>query len=492
MEKQKTGLKPIVNSISRAGLIVTLTALGSGCAIVSGTHEPLKQVSLSELKLPEASAQARANWPKNGWWRQYQDEQLNALIEQAFAGSPNLQVLATRVESAQVAADAVKKLSYPSGGIRLAPMGQTYSENYIYPPALGGEWKYSGVVAASLSWDLDLWGRKRSQYRAALGQAAAADLEYEAARQTIAANIIGLHAQLAALDGRLKLLSSQIDLQNTNKMRWSERERAGLQPVQASVQIDSVIAQLEQLRGTFVAQREILMAQLAALVGTTPAQLPHVAMPNRWLGLSLPNELPADILGARPDIAAARHYIIAASENVDAVRKEFYPNINLSVSAGFQAIGLNNLFKAGSRFDTVEPAITLPIFSGAALNAKLRNQQAVLDSTIAQYNQTVYQAISDAGQQLASYRNTATQITQQIRLVNDNEHLAQLSQSRYAQGIAPQMESLVAQASVLSAQDTLIAQYAARRAQEAKLAVSLGTGFEGLWGESKQSVTPQQ
>ena len=485
LDMKKTSVRLMVR-VSQGAFMVVLAALGAGCASVTGHHEPLAQVTLSDVKLPEASAQARANWPKNGWWRQYHDEQLNALIEQAFADSPNLQVLASRVESARVTADGVKKLSYPSGGIRLAPTAQTYSENYIYPASLWDGWKDSGLASAAISWDLDLWGRHRMQYRAALGQAAAAELEYEAARQAIAANIVGLHGQLSALDVRLGLLNEQIKLQNTNKQRWTERERAGLQPVQTSIQVDGVIAQLEQLRGTFIAQRDMSTAQLAALIGKTPAQMPRITAPNRWIALNLPNELPANILGARPDIAAAQHYIVAATENVKAVRTEFYPNINLNVSAGFQAIGLDKLFKAGSSFQSVEPAITLPIFSGAGLNAKLRSQQAVLDAAVAQYNQTVYQAVADAGQQLANHRNSSVQITQQQRLLGNTERLAGLVQSRYAQGISAQMDSLVSQVNLLSARDALVADYAVRRAQEAKLAVSLGTGFDAVWQQPNQ------
>lgn len=474
----------MTNTLSRMAIVVALATLGAGCASVTGSHEKLAQVSLADLKLPQASAQAVANWPKTGWWRQYHDEQLNGLVEQAFSNSPNLQVLASRVESAQVSADGAKKLNYPTGGIRIAPMGQTYSENYIYPPSLAGEWKDSGLVAASMSWSPDIWGRNRALYHAALGQTAATELEYEAARQTVAANIVGLHAQIGSLGQRLQLLDGQIELQNTNKKRWSEREKAGLQPVQTSIQVDSVIAQLEQLRATFSTQRSILSAQLAALVGTTAQQLPPISAPKQWGGLNLPNEIPANILGARPDIAAAQHAILAQSEMVKSARADFYPNINLNISAGFQAIGLDKLFKAGSRFDTIEPAITLPIFSGVALNSKLRSQQASLDSAIAQYNQTVYQAVSDAGQQLASYRNSGVQIAQQQRLVNNAERLASQARSRYTQGITPQMESLIAQVSVLSAKDALLSNFASRRAQEAKLAVSLGTGFDSLWGQA--------
>jgi NodT family efflux transporter outer membrane factor (OMF) lipoprotein len=455
--------------------LCSLVALSGGCAIVTSEHEPLAKVTNAQLNLPQVSQHARINWPQAGWWRQYQDAQLDALIDLAFQGAPDLQVLASRVSASQIAADGVKKLSYPTGGIKLSAAGQTYPEHYIYPQGLGGEWKDSGLIAANLTWDLDIWGRHRAQYRAALGQEAAAQFEYAAAQQSIASNIVALHAQLSALGARVELLDRQIALQQQTKQRWFEREAAGLQAVQNSVQVDVVLAQLEQLKGTFDAQRDIMRAQLAFLVGTTPADLPAInPMTQSWATLSLPNEVPVDILSTRPDIAAAQHYIVAATENIKAVKAEFYPNINLNLTAGFQAIGLDKLLKTSSRFDIVEPAITLPIFAGAGLNAKLRNEQAQLDSAIANYNKTVYKAISETFEQLANHRNSMVQVAQQARVLQSNNRLAQLAQERFAQGITPQMELLIARSSALREQDNLLAQIAARRVQEAKLAVNLG------------------
>lgn len=470
-------MTPSIPRFIRLSLLSSAVLFSTGCALITAKHEPLQQVTLTQLDLPEASQSALANWPQHGWWRAYNDTQLNDLIEMAFKGSPSLQVLATRVNSASVTADGAKKLMYPTGGIKVAITGQDYQENYIYPMGLAGEWKESGLIAASLNWDLDLWGRKRAQYRAALGQAAAAQFEYEAARDAIAGNIVGLHAQISALATRLDLINAQISVMTQAKQRWLEREKAGLQPVQNSLQMDIVLAQLEQLKATFTTQREILRAQLANLVGTTPAQLPVIQAQTHWTALRLPNEIPASILASRPDIAAAKHYIVAATETVKSAKAEFYPNINLNLGIGLQAIGLNNVLKAGSRYDIVEPALTLPIFSAAGLNANLRSKQAQLDSAIANYNETVYKAINDAAEQLASYRNSGSQIVQQQRLADDNAKLTSLAQARFAQGITPQMESLMARSSALREQDALQAAYATRRMQEARLVVSLGSGL---------------
>lgn len=486
-----------------SSMALAIAAL-SACAVVTGKYEPMSQVSNDTLNLPETSGQTLAQWPHEGWWRAYNDVTLNALIEQALADGPSLKVLAQRAQIAKTNADAVRKSHYPAGQIKATWTGQKFFDANIaaYQDSLVALLQSKGMygdvpdqgmkqtdISAGLSWDLDLWGKNRAAYNAALGQSRAQALEYEAARQGVITQIVGLHANISALQSRQAILRQMIALQTTLKQRWLERERAGLQPVQNSVQTDIMIAQLEQLSAGLNAQHEVLRAQLAALVGVTPQQLPPISATGTWATLRLPNELTTNILGSRPDIAAAREYISAASEQVKSVRAEFYPDVNLSLFTGLQIIGLDDILRFSGKNMGVKPAITLPLFSSVQLNAKLRIQQAQLDAAVTQYNKTVYEAISDAAQQLAQHRQTHTQVNQQSRIVKDQQKLAELARQRYQVGMSPQMETLGLQAAALSAQDALYANYAARRLQEARLANSLGIGFSDALNDAPPAPT---
>ena len=485
--KQHTS--PFSRALRLSGVAIAISVL-SACAVVTGTHEPIAQVDNDILSLPNAAGQTLAQWPHEGWWRRYNDPTLNQLVDKALADGPSLQVLAQRAQIAKKNADAVRKSHYPAGKIDATWTGQRFINGEIdaytqsLKDLLGTDHRNlddqnmrQTDISAGLSWDLDIWGKNRAAYRAAMGQSRAQALEYEAARQGVITQIVGLHANISALQSRQAILQQMIALQKTLKQRWLELENAGLQPVQNSVQTDIAIAQLEQLSAGLNAQNEVLRAQLAALVGVTPNQLPAINATANWSTLSLPNQISTNILGSRPDIAAAREYITAASEQVKSVRAEFYPDVNLSLFAGLQIIGLDDIVRFSGQNVGVKPAITLPLFSSVQLNAKLRIQQAQLDTAIAQYNKTVYEAISDAAQQIAQHRQSQTQINQQQRIVKNQQKLLDLAQQRYRSGMTPQMENLMLQAATLREQDTLYANYAARRLQEARLANSLGIGF---------------
>ena len=479
----------------RIGVLSLTVSTLCACAVVTGKHETLAQVDNARLNLPEVSGRTLAQWPQQGWWTQYNSPTLNALIEQAMRDGPSLKVLATRIDASQNAADAVRKLSYPMGQVKVDWTGQEFFNTRINgaTPQTQAALSSRGIptnpadqfialtyISAGISWDLDLWGHNRALYGAALGLSRAQTLEYEAARQGVIANIVGLHAQIMAFTERANIVDKQIATQTTLRQRWLEREQAGLQPTQNSVQVDMTLAQLAQLKQSLMAQKAVARAQLAALVGQTPEQLTEFLPEQTWQTLNLPQNIPVQILGTRPDIAAAREYIVASTEQVNAVKAEFYPNINIGLSTALQLLNLQDILDFRGQNAAVKPAISLPIFNTIQLNAKLRQQQAQLDNTIAQYNQTVFQAVSDAHQQLAQYRQAQAYLTAQARIVKDSQTLTDLSAQRYRAGMSPQMESLMYQAATLREQDALVMGYAMRRAQEARLASSLGTEFSDL------------
>ena len=479
----------------RIGVLSLTVSTLCACAVVTGKHETLAQVDNARLNLPEVSGRTLAQWPQQGWWTQYNSPTLNALIEQAMRDGPSLKVLATRIDASQNAADAVRKLSYPMGQVKVDWTGQEFFNTRIdgATPQSQAALSSRGIptnpsdqfialtnISAGISWDLDLWGHNRALYGAALGLSRAQTLEYEAARQGVIANIVGLHAQIMAFTERANIVDKQIATQTTLRQRWLEREQAGLQPTQNSVQVDMTLAQLAQLKQSLMAQKAVARAQLAALIGQTPEQLAEFFPEQTWQTLNLPQNIPVQILGTRPDIAAAREYIVASTEQVNAVKAEFYPNINIGLSTALQLLNLQDILDFRGQNAAVKPAISLPIFNTIQLNAKLRQQQAQLDNTIAQYNQTVFQAVSDAHQQLAQYRQAQAYLTAQARIVKDSQTLTDLSAQRYRAGMSPQMESLMYQAATLREQDALVMGYAMRRAQEARLASSLGTEFSDL------------
>ena len=164
----------------------------------------------------------------------------------------------------------------------------------------------------------------------------------------------------------------------------------------------------------------------------------------------VPNALPADLLGRRADISAARWRIEAATSDVKSAKASFYPNVNLSAFVGLASIGLNNLVKASSEQYGIGPALTLPIFDGGRLRANLRGRHADLDVAIESYNGAVIDAVHDAADQISSVRSVERQQREQAAAQAAAEAAYDLATQRYRAGLGGYLTVLTAETGVLN------------------------------------------
>ncbi len=137
--------------------------------------------------------------------------------------------------------------------------------------------------------------------------------------------------------------------------------------------------------------------RLAALLGLGPDAALEIRRPARPVlrAAGLPANLPADLLGRRPDLTAARWRVESLSSRIDAREADFYPNINLSAALGLQALGVGNLFRSGADYGSVGAAFSLPIFDAGRRRAAYGVARADYDAAVANYDAALAQALNE-------------------------------------------------------------------------------------------------
>ena len=162
----------------------------------------------------------------------------------------------------------------------------------------------------------------------------------------------------------------------------------------------------------------------------------------------VPVVVPADLLGRRADIVAARWRVEAASHDVASARAQFYPNVNLTAFVGLSSIGLDRLVRAGSEQYGIGPAIRLPIFDAGRLRANLGSKTADLDAAIQTYNGSVIDAVHDVADQISSTRSVERQQREQAASLSSAEAAYDLATQRYRAGLATYLTVLNAETNV--------------------------------------------
>ena len=188
--------------------------------------------------------------------------------------------------------------------------------------------------------------------------------------------------------------------------------------------------------------------------------------------------VPANLLGRRADIAAARWRVEAATSDVANARTQFYPNINLVAFAGFSALGFGNLTKSGSGQWGVGPAVRLPIFEGGRLRANLRGKTADLDAAIESYNGAVLDAVRDVADQVSSAQSVARQQAEQAESQRAAEAAYDIAVQRYGAGLGNYLNVLTAETTVLAERRQAVDLAARALETQVGLARALGGGWQ--------------
>jgi len=164
--------------------------------------------------------------------------------------------------------------------------------------------------------------------------------------------------------------------------------------------------------------------------------------------------------------------------DVKEAKAEFFPDVNLAAAFGFDAFGWGRFLKAGSRQIQFGPAVHLPIFDAGALRSQLKGRYADFDLDVANYNQTLINALSDVATQVSSIRSIDQQSGDAQRALDASTKAYQLAVIRYKAGLSPQLQVLTADQNRLAAEQTVTTLKMRRRDLQIGLVKALGGGFD--------------
>jgi NodT family efflux transporter outer membrane factor (OMF) lipoprotein len=442
------------DSRTLGGLIAvsSLAVLLQGCATGSVRKADVHTPAAYEAVQPAATAPAET---LDHWWTLYDDAQLTGLVEEALKNSPDAKDAFSKLAQAiEVRRSALYSYN-PQGNLSASvskpnytslnpPAKQTLAEQFTFNPV-----DFLGVESASLSlpvtWELDLWGRRKTARLSADADLLTARFTYDATRWSLAASVAdslfqarGLAIQLDQANETQRI---QQQLYDVSKARVDHGLAPDSDTAQTLANVQAAQSQVQDLTAQLAAARR----QLLLLVGrgVDPlASLPMAA--DVGAPPPVPQSIPGELLVRRPDVREAEERVVSAAGKLTLDKKALLPTLQLQPAAGItqQGSGPNSLFS----YWTLAAGLTTPVLDRPRLLSQVRQQREVAEQAVIAYEKSVQTAYSDAEQAFGYYDSDKKRVALLTQAEKNANFAYQAKQTGYARGLNDLQTALTAEA----------------------------------------------
>ena len=470
------------------GLAAACAALAAGCAAGPDYRRPKAEVPPAwKPEAPWHQATPSDGALKGAWWRAFQDDALDPLVERALAENQNLRVAAARHDQAREEVTVLRADLFPWVGLSAAASRGRTSANR--PPAAYALQNQSTVqndfiVGPAVTYEADLFGRVRRRVEGARASAQQADADFENTRLLMIAEVVTDYFALRELDAEIAVVRNSLDLQR-DALRFIVSRHdlgfaTGLDLAQQQALVDSSATQLELL-GNERAQYEHAIATLVGMPApsfTIAAALATSSLP------AVPVGVPSDLLQRRPDVAAAERAMAAANARIGVARAAYYPSIELgsvfgAPGAGWQSTALATLFAAPSRVWSLGLSVTETLFDAGKTRANVRIAAADYTAAVAMYRQTVLAAMAEVENGITGLASLDRAMKQADAGVKSAQEAFDLAADRYKGGVDTYLEMITAQQVLLGNQRQAVQVRGRQFATAVYLVKALGGGWSG-------------
>jgi multidrug efflux system outer membrane protein len=420
------------------------------------------------------------------WWDSFDDPELNTLIKEALSGSFTLMEAWARLNQAKALTVQAGAALYPDLNLNAEAFRARQSSNG------GSSQRYTNVsrvntgsssstiedyfIGLVSSYELDLWGKIRSQREAVRLTQVATREDLNTAAMSLAAEVTQRWANIISQRMQKRLLEKQLE---TNRiylelveLRFRKAMVSALDVYQQKQVVERIKAEIPLVE----AEEQLLLHELALLLGKPPRARLGISRDSLPVPDQVPSTgLPADLLAARPDVRAAGSRLRAADWQVSAARANRLPAIRLTGRAIYSAGDLDLLFD--NWLLSLAGNLAAPIFTGRRLTAEVERTKAVVDERVWAYKRTVLTAVKEVEDALIREEKQRQHI-EAVKLQIDAARKA-LNEAgeRYLKGLNDYLPVLTQIVSVQDLERNLIR----RQAELVVARVSLFRALGGTW-----------
>jgi multidrug efflux system outer membrane protein len=430
------------------GLLVVLCA---GCAVGPNYKRPAVPAPPEYRGVPpdQTGKSVVASFGEQKWWDAFQDEVLSDLIRTALKQNYDVRIAAARILQARAQVGISRADQLPSVSAGASAVNERIPQTVRIPSIETS----ATQVSLSLAWELDFWGKFRRATESARANLLSQEWAQRQVIRSLVSDVASAYFQLRELDLELEIsrqtLASRKDSLRLTQILADGGATSMLDVRQAEQLVFTAAASIPDLERRIEQQENFI----SILLGNNPQGVARgrklVDQPH---ALEVPAGLPSALLERRPDIRQAEQQLVAANAQIGVAKADYFPQILLTASGGYQSSALTGLFSGPAGLWTFGGSALQPVFEGGRIRNRVRFARARTEEATAVYQQTVQQAFRDVSDALVGYRKSQEFRIQQEQLTHSAEEATKLSNMRYKGGATSYLEVLDSDTRYFSAQ----------------------------------------
>ena len=464
---------------------VLFLVLLAGCSVGPDYREPKLAVPASWQEAQQKGVEIRPV-EMTRWWTTFNDPLLNSLVERAVQSNFDLRIAEARVREARASRAVVAAGAWPTVNVSGSYSRNRTSQN-AFPSEIGAAGSGFKLdqnlydTAIDASWEIDVFGGVRRGVEASDASIEASQYSRRDVLVTLLGDVAKNYIDLRGFQRRLAVacanLKAQQDTLELTRIRFQAGLTSDLEVAQAEAQASTTTAQIPTLESAL----KQAAYSLDLLSGLSPGGLwndlaNEIAIP------SLPPEvlvgLPSDLLRRRPDIRFAERQLAASTAQIGAAMADLFPKFSLTGLYGLQSISASDWFTGRSRYWSIGPTISWPIFDAGRIRANIEIRNAQQEQALNRYERTVLAAFGDVEKSLVNYSREQARQQALISAVASNRRALEMANELYIRGLNDFLNVLDTQRSLYAAENDLAQSEATMASNLVALYKALGGGWE--------------
>ena len=382
-----------------------------------------------------------------GWKDVFKEPELQELIETALTYNKDVLIAAERLNELRYKYRMQKASQLPA----VSAKGYAQDDHSNYGGTSKSPDKIEFGVKASLSWEVDFWGRLKWASREKLADYLAAEDAQKAVRMSIVASVASAYYELVGLDRKMAIVTNTMETRRESVKQAKLRAEGGLTSEipyqQALVEFASSKAMIPDLEKQ-IALKE---SELCFITGSYPGKIARsVSASDIYSDSDVPTGVLSDILKRRPDLMASRHSLKAAEARVGVSIAERFPTFVINLGAGLENDELKNFLK--SPFWFTGATLASPIFEFGKRKAAMKAAISSYEQSRLKYEKDVLQAFREVYDATVSFQSARSNSYAKSVMEEAAGKYITLANSQYINGVINYIDVLDAQRKYLSSQ----------------------------------------